>query len=90
MGFHCADQQTTPDFLTGLTSVLERRPRKGYEKQVPRTPKEFEVAWKASPEYKALKLELSQYEEKYPLHGELLETFKAGQRARQSKHTWVH
>ena len=90
MGFYCPEQQTTPDFLTGLTSTLERRPREGFEKQVPHTPEEFETRWKLSPEYKALKQELAEYESKYPVNGELLEDFKANRRHVQSKHMFVH
>lgn len=89
MGFFCADQETTPDFLTGLTSTLERRPRKGFENKVPRTPEEFEAAWKASAEYKALKQELAAYSSTYPVDGPLLENFKANRRAVQSKRTCV-
>lgn len=89
MGFYCPEQQTTPDFLTGLTSTLERRPREGFEKQVPHTAEEFEVRWKSSPEYKALKQELAEYENKYPVNGPLLEDFKANRRHVQSKHMYV-
>lgn len=38
MGFFCPARQTTPDFLTSLTSPKERQARAGFEKQVPRTP----------------------------------------------------
>jgi ATP-binding cassette subfamily G (WHITE) protein 2 (PDR) len=89
MGFYCAPQQTTPDFLTGLTSSLERRPREGFEKRVPHTPEEFEAAWKASPEYKLLKQELAAYGQKYPTDGAQLEEWNASRRAQQSKHLCV-
>lgn len=84
-GFECPEQQTDPDFLTGLTSPAERRVRKGWENQVPRTPEEFERIWKDSDEYRALKAELGQYDQRYPTHGEELETFKASRRAQQAK-----
>jgi len=54
MGFFCPEQQTTPDFLTSLTSAAERRPAKGFEGKVPTTPLEFAKAWKASEQYKKL------------------------------------
>lgn len=38
MGFDCPSRQTTPDFLTSLTSPKERKARPGYERQVPNTP----------------------------------------------------
>ncbi|GAA5996079.1 uncharacterized protein JCM10292_004935, partial [Rhodotorula paludigena] len=85
-GFECPEQQTVPDFLTGLTSPQERRVRPGFEGRVPRTPEEFEARWKASDEYRALKAELTQYDQRYPTNAELLDQFKASRRAKQSKH----
>ncbi|GEM11899.1 ATP-binding cassette, subfamily G (WHITE), member 2, PDR [Rhodotorula toruloides] len=84
-GFECPEQQTDPDFLTGLTSPAERRVREGWENKVPRTPEEFERVWKDSDEYCALKAELGQYDQRHPMHGEDLETFKASRRAQQAK-----
>lgn len=84
-GFECPEQQTDPDFLTGLTSPAERRVRKGWENKVPRTSEDFERVWKESDEYRALKAELAQYDERHPVHGEELETFKASRRAQQAK-----
>ncbi|GAA5843073.1 hypothetical protein JCM11251_002723 [Rhodosporidiobolus azoricus] len=85
MGFYCPEQQTTPDFLTGLTSSLERRVRDDFQGPTPKTPEEFERRWKESPEYKALKEELAHYDQKYPTNGEQLEKFKASRRAQQAK-----
>ncbi|GAA5895574.1 hypothetical protein JCM6882_000344 [Rhodosporidiobolus microsporus] len=85
MGFHCPEQQTVPDFLTGLTSTLERRVRDDFNGPVPRTPEEFERRWKDSPEYKALKAELADYDKRYPVNGAELEAFKASRRAQQAK-----
>ncbi|GJN93621.1 hypothetical protein Rhopal_006678-T1 [Rhodotorula paludigena] len=84
-GFECPEQQTVPDFLTGLTSPQERRVRPGFEGRVPRTPEEFEARWKASDEYRALKAELAQYDQRYPTNAELLDQFKASRRAQQHK-----
>ncbi|BGP36017.1 Multidrug resistance protein [Rhodotorula toruloides] len=84
-GFECPEQQTDPDFLTGLTSPAERRARKGWENKVPRSPEEFERIWKSSDEYRALKAELGQYDQRHPTHGEELATFKASRRAQQAK-----
>jgi ATP-binding cassette, subfamily G (WHITE), member 2, PDR len=89
MGFFCAEQQTTPDFLTGLTSPTERKVRSGFEGKVPRTPVEFARAWKASDTYKALAADLATYDERYPTHGEMLERFQSSRRAQQSKHLCV-
>ncbi|GAA5899638.1 hypothetical protein JCM6882_001172 [Rhodosporidiobolus microsporus] len=85
MGFHCPEQQTVPDFLTGLTSSLERRVRDDFTGPVPRTPEEFERRWKDSPEYKALKADLADYDKRYPVDGEHVEQFKASRRAQQAR-----
>ncbi|KAF5684748.1 putative ABC1 transport, partial [Fusarium denticulatum] len=37
LGFECPDRQTTPDFLTSMTSPQERRVRSGFESTAPRT-----------------------------------------------------
>lgn len=50
MGYHCPQRQTTADFLTSLTNPIEREVREGFEKKVPRTPKEFYNYWQASQE----------------------------------------
>lgn len=62
-GWFCPRRQTTGDFLTSLTNPMERIPREGMEKMVPKTAAEFEKYWRNSPEYRALRLEMSQYEE---------------------------
>ncbi|TNY20426.1 xenobiotic-transporting ATPase [Rhodotorula diobovata] len=86
MGFECPSQQTVPDFLTSLTSPLERQARKGWEDRVPRTPQEFEARWKASDEYRALKAQLAEYQQQHPLNSGELDTFKSARREVQSKH----
>ncbi|KAF9365572.1 hypothetical protein BGX34_009398 [Mortierella sp. NVP85] len=48
LGFECPPRQTTADFLTAITDHHERKPRAGFAGRVPRTPKEFEDAYKAS------------------------------------------
>ena len=87
MGFDCPEQQSTPDFLTSLTSAKERRPRKGFEDRVPRSAEEFYQRWKASETYKQLQVKLDEYDEKYPFGGAQYEQFLASRRAQQSKNT---
>lgn len=87
MGFECPEQQTTPDFLTSLTSPSERRARKGFEGRVPTTPAEFAAAWKASPEYASLKESIAGFQKDHPVHGERYDQFLASRRAQQSKRT---
>ncbi|WRT64947.1 uncharacterized protein IL334_001887 [Kwoniella shivajii] len=86
MGFNCPEQQTTPDFLTSLTSPSERTAKPGFEGKVPTSPEEFAAAWKASPEYQALLSEIDDFEERHPVHGERYEAFLQSRRAQQSKH----
>ncbi|WWC67761.1 uncharacterized protein I206_101673 [Kwoniella pini CBS 10737] len=86
MGFECPEQQTTPDFLTSLTSPSERKARPGFENKVPRLPEEFVQAWKASPEYQTLLGEVVSFEQRHPVNGERYEEFLASRRAQQSKH----
>ena len=85
MGFHCPERQTTPDFLTSMTSALERIVRDGFEDKVPRSPDEFAERWRDSSERAALMVEIDQWENQHKFHGEDLEQFKASRRAQQSK-----
>ena len=87
MGFECPEQQTTPDFLTSLTSPSERKPRPGFEGKVPTTPLQFAQRWKASPEYKALQQQIDEFNQRYPVNAEQLEEFSASRRAQQGKRT---
>lgn len=90
MGFECPEQQTTPDFLTSLSSPSERRAKPGFESRVPKTPKEFAAAWRASEEFARLQQEIKAFNERYPVKGEKYQEFKASRRAQQSKHMCVN
>jgi ATP-binding cassette subfamily G (WHITE) protein 2 (PDR) len=79
MGFDCPDRQTDADFLTSMTSPLERVVRPGWENRVPRTPDDFAQRWKDSPERAVLMTEIEAYEQKFPIGGE------AGQRFKESR-----
>ncbi|KAF2471821.1 ABC drug exporter AbcA [Lindgomyces ingoldianus] len=85
MGFDCPDRQTDADFLTSMTSALERVVRQGFEDRVPRTPDEFAQRWKDSPERVQLMQEIEQYDQKYPIGGEQFQKFKESRRAQQAK-----
>lgn len=85
LGFDCPPRQTTPDFLTSMTSDLERVVRPGFENRAPRTPDEFAAAWKASNEYKRLQAEIEEYKVAHPIDGPDAETFRALKRAQQAK-----
>ncbi len=75
MGWECPPRQTTGDFLTSITNPSERKVRKKFEKEVPRTSYEFEKYWKESPEYKLMKEEIAQHEEEFPMGGKTLQEF---------------
>lgn len=85
MGFDCPDRQTDADFLTSMTSALERVVRPGWEDRVPRTPDEFAQRWKDSQERAELLQQIEAYEQKYPIGGEHLQKFKESRKAQQAK-----
>jgi len=85
LGFECLDRQTTPDFLTSMTSPAERVVRVGFENRVPRTPDEFAVAWRNSTAYVALQAEIEEYKLSHPIDGPDAEDFRAHKRAQQAK-----
>ncbi|KAI0173090.1 ABC-2 type transporter-domain-containing protein [Hypoxylon sp. FL1284] len=85
LGFECPARQTTPDFLTSMTSPLERIVRPGFEGRAPRTPDEFAQAWKNSSEYKALQAEIEEYKTEHPIGGADAEAFRASKREQQAK-----
>ncbi|KAI9833623.1 MAG: hypothetical protein M1819_003576 [Sarea resinae] len=87
MGWYCPPRQTTGDFLTSVTNPAERRPRKGYEDRVPRTPDEFEQRWLGSYEQADLKRKIYDHECKYPVGGgQVLREFQASKVASQATH----
>lgn len=85
LGFECPARQTTPDFLTSMTSPQERIVRKGFEGRAPRTPDEFATAWKNSSEYKALQQEIAQFKQEHPLNGPDAQAFRDNKRQQQAK-----
>lgn len=85
LGFECPARQTTPDFLTSMTSPLERIVRPGFEGKAPRTPDDFAAAWKKSGHYQRLQAEIEEYKVAHPLGGSDAEKFRALKRAQQSK-----
>ncbi|KAL4742934.1 ABC-2 type transporter-domain-containing protein [Aspergillus similis] len=86
MGYYCPPRQTTSDFLTSVTNPQERKAREGMEKQVPRTPEEFEEYWKNSPYYAELQREVADHLEEFPIGGEVEQTFDQAKRYIQAKH----
>ncbi|KAI1333509.1 ABC-2 type transporter-domain-containing protein [Xylariaceae sp. FL0016] len=87
LGFECPARQTTPDFLTSMTSATERVVRPGYEGKVPRTPDEFARAWKKSSEYRTLQLDIAEYKQEHPINGPEAVAFRNSRRQEQAKGT---
>lgn len=85
LGFDCPDRQTTPDFLTSMTSPQERIVRAGFEGRAPRTPDEFAAAWRKSSNYSALQAEIEEYKQTNPIDGPGAQEFRAIKRAVQAK-----
>lgn len=69
LGFECPERQTTPDFLTSMTSPSERLVRPGFENTAPRTPDEFATAWRSSQAYQRLQAEIEAYKTDHPING---------------------
>jgi ATP-binding cassette, subfamily G (WHITE), member 2, PDR len=86
MGYDCPSRQTTGDFLTSVTNPSERKVRQGFEGKLPRTADDFEKHWKESSHYKALKQEISDHEEEFPMGGKTLETFQESRKGMQANH----
>jgi len=85
LGFECPSRQTTPDFLTSMTSPQERIVRPGFEAKAPRTPDEFAAAWKNSAEYRTLQAEIEEYKQSHPINGPDAEAFRASKKAQQAR-----
>lgn len=85
MGFVCPSRQTDADFLTSMTSHLERVVQSDYEGRVPRTPDEFAAQWKASSQRTQLVQDIERYNAKFALDDEYLDKFKQSRRAQQAK-----
>ncbi|KAJ4408698.1 Multidrug resistance protein [Didymella pomorum] len=84
LGFECPESQTTPDFLTSMTSPSERRIKPGYENKTPRTPDDFAQCWKASPERQSLLRDIEGYKQTHPLGGPGHEQFATSRKLEKS------
>lgn len=62
LGFHCPERETTSDFLTAVTDPKQRIFREGYEAKAPKTPEEFEKAYRNSDTYKGVLADVADYE----------------------------
>lgn len=78
------DRETTPDFLTSMTSPNQRRVLPGFEHLAPRTPDEFAKRWQESRQRQTLLVELGNYQLKHPADERLIE-FKESRHTEQAK-----
>lgn len=62
LGFYCPERETTADFLTAITDPKQRIFREGYEAKAPKTPEEFEKAYKSSDIFKRVLADVADYE----------------------------
>ncbi|KAH6697541.1 ABC-2 type transporter [Plectosphaerella plurivora] len=88
LGFECPEQQTTPDFLTSMTSAAERTTQHNWSgAPPPRSADEFAAAWKASPERQRLLAEIESFESRFPIGGDVFKEFEASRAAAKSRRT---
>ncbi|KAL6230685.1 hypothetical protein BDW75DRAFT_221990 [Aspergillus navahoensis] len=85
LGFVCPEAQTTPDFLTSMSSPVERIIRPGFENRVPRTADDFAQRWKESPERQALLHDIDRYNADHPFNATDLDLFSSSRDAEKSK-----
>jgi ATP-binding cassette subfamily G (WHITE) protein 2 (SNQ2) len=85
LGFHAWERQTTPDFLTSVTSPSERVIRDDHVGPVPRTPDESAEAFRKSGYYDRLRSDIAEYHRTAVQNGSVAENFEAEvQRVRSS------
>ncbi|KAG9905861.1 putative ABC transporter, partial [Aureobasidium melanogenum] len=85
LGYHCEPRQTTPDFLTAVTSVTERTVRSDHVGPVPSTPDEFAQAFRESAFYTELQQDIAAYRSDHASNASYVNDFKAEvQRVRSS------
>ncbi|OQD76097.1 hypothetical protein PENDEC_c005G05946 [Penicillium decumbens] len=87
MGWMRPERQVSGDYLTAVTNPTERKALPGKEDKVPRTAKEFAAYWKKSPEYQALRNEITIFEREHPPSGHDAKRLQASHEEQQARHT---
>lgn len=64
LGFHCPMRQTTPDFLSAVTSPEEQRVIDGFQPRPPLDPDGLAEAFRRSPQYQTLQQDVKDFHEK--------------------------
>jgi len=84
LGFECPESQTSPDFLTSMTSSAERRIRPGFENRTPRTSEDFARCWRESHERQQLVADIEAYWTQHPFQGADAQHFALARRTEKS------
>ncbi|KAF5876182.1 putative abc transporter protein [Botrytis fragariae] len=87
LGFECPPRQTTPDFLTAITSPDERRVKIGHSPPPPLDPAGLADAFRKSSHYQDLSIEIGQFREK---HCDVLSAAAFKSEVAGSKHKFTH
>ncbi|GLB03458.1 hypothetical protein AtubIFM57258_008038 [Aspergillus tubingensis] len=87
LGFECRDRQTTPDFLTSVTSPADRLIRKDAAGIVPTDPDQLAAAFRKSPEYLELRKEIEAYHTQVGKNSRLIQEFRDN--VQQIRSRWV-
>lgn len=88
LGFEPKPRQTTPDYLTGCTDEFERDLAEGQDpEKVPQTAEAMAVAYKASPIYQDVLVEIKEYKEELDRDSRPREEFMAAVSEQKRKHT---
>lgn len=85
LGFMCPEGQSTPDFLTSMSSPGQRIPVPGSEDMVPRTPDDFVRAWIGSTERQELLGRISGYNAEHPPMSDSFQRFAEQRRLEKSR-----
>lgn len=85
LGFVCPEGQSTPDFLTSMSSSSQRTASPGFEGRVPRTPDDFVKAWVNSVERKELLGRIADYNAVHPPMAESYQKFAEQRRLEKSR-----
>ncbi|RDW60635.1 hypothetical protein BP6252_12018 [Coleophoma cylindrospora] len=85
LGFYCHPRQTTPDFLTTVTSPTERRLRDGFHGRVPLDPDSMAETFRQSKHYKQLEQDIQSYHATQHQNGATIRAFVAESERVRSK-----
>ncbi|KAE8410781.1 P-loop containing nucleoside triphosphate hydrolase protein [Aspergillus pseudocaelatus] len=90
LGFYCPGRQTTPEFLTSVTSPAERQIRPDYHGPLYLDAVSLARAFQQSEHYQKLQVELQQYAARSQSHPEVVEQFREAAISIRSKMSRPH